>query len=89
MTIYLDSNATTRVHPDVVEAMLPYFTEHYGNPSSLHQMGVTAERALGEARERVAKALACGPRDVVFTSGGTEANNLAVLGAARALGNGF
>lgn len=85
MSVYLDNNATTRVAQDVLDAMLPFFREHYGNPSSLHRMGVAAERALTEAREQTARALGAEPGQVVFTSGGTEANNLALRGAVRAL----
>lgn len=83
--IYLDNNATTRVHPDVLAAMLPYFGERFGNASSLHRMGAEAARGLEEAREAVARALGAEPLEVVFTSGGTEANNLAVRGAVAAL----
>ncbi len=85
MTVYLDNNATTRVAQDVLDAMLPFFREHYGNPSSLHRLGVVAERALTDARERTARALGAEPGRVVFTSGGTEANNLALRGAVAAL----
>jgi cysteine desulfurase len=83
--VYLDNNATTRVAQDVLDAMLPFFREHYGNPSSLHRLGVVAERALTDARERTARALGSDPGRVVFTSGGTEANNLALCGAVKAL----
>jgi cysteine desulfurase len=85
VTIYLDNNATTRVHPDVLAAMLPYFGERFGNPSSLHRLGAEAARGLEEAREAVARALGAEPGEVVFTSGGTEANNLALRGAVAAL----
>ncbi len=85
MTIYLDNNATTRVHPDVLAAMLPWFGERFGNPSSLHRLGAEAAGALEEAREAVARAVGAEPQEVVFTSGGTEANNLAVRGAVAAL----
>lgn len=84
-TIYLDNNATTRVHPEVLAAMLPWFTERFGNPSSLHRLGAEAARALEEAREAVARALGAAPQEVVFTSGGTEANALALRGAVAAL----
>lgn len=83
--IYLDNNATTRVHPDVLAAMLPWFGERFGNPSSLHRLGAEAARALDEAREAVARALGAEPGEVVFTSGGTEANTLALRGAVAAL----
>ncbi|HPC83328.1 MAG TPA: cysteine desulfurase family protein [Thermoanaerobaculaceae bacterium] len=78
--IYLDHNATTPVHPAVLEAMLPYLREHFGNPSSGHIFGRRARSAVELARSQVASLLACHPEEVVFTSGGTEANNLAILG---------
>lgn len=80
--IYLDNAATTRPHPAVVEAMVWALTEDYGNPSSLHRRGVTAERLVTTAREAVAQSLRVEPRDLVFTSGGTEANALAICGVA-------
>jgi len=84
VTIYLDNAATTRLDEGVLEAMLPYFRERYGNPGSLHRLGAEAEAGLVRAREQVALALTAAPEEVVFTSGGTEANTLAILGAARA-----
>ncbi len=84
MTIYLDHAATTPVRPEVVDAMLPYLTEVFGNPSSAHAYGRRARAALDEAHERLATRLNVGPREVVFTSGGTESNNLALKGAAWA-----
>jgi cysteine desulfurase len=78
--IYLDHNATTPIHPRVVEAMLPYLRDHFGNPSSGHVYGQRANRAVEHARERVAALLGCQPDEIVFTSGGTEANNLAIRG---------
>lgn len=78
--IYLDHNATTPVHPGVVAAMLPYLREHFGNPSSGHVYGQRARHAVERAREQVASLLACQPDEIVFTSGGTEANNLAIRG---------
>ncbi len=84
MAIYLDHAATTPVRPEVVEAMLPYFTDIFGNPSSAHGEGRRARAALDEAHERLAARLGAGPREIVFTSGGTEANNLALKGAAWA-----
>jgi cysteine desulfurase len=81
--IYLDYNATTPVHPEVVEAMLPYLRGDFGNPSSAHAYGPPARRAVESARELVACLLACQPDEVVFTSGGTEANNLAIRGVAE------
>ncbi len=80
--IYLDHNATTPVLPEVVDAMLPYFGERFGNPSSAHPYGREARAAVDASRERVAALLGCAPDEVVFTSGGTEADNLAILGAA-------
>ena len=84
MTIYLDHAATTPVRPEVVEAMLPYLTEVFGNPSSAHAYGRRAREGLDEARESLASRLGAQPREIVFTSGGTEANNLALKGAAWA-----
>ena len=81
-TIYLDHAATTPVDPRVVEAMLPYFTEGYGNPSSLHHKGREASDALEEARATVAEILGAKPREIVFTSCGTESDNLALRGIA-------
>jgi len=83
-TIYMDHAATTSVDPRVVEAMLPYFTERYGNASSLHHKGREASDALDEARQKVADVLGCRPREVIFTSCGTESDNLAVRGVAFA-----
>ncbi len=82
--IYLDYAATTPVDPRVLEAMLPYFSEHFGNPSSVHRYGQQAEAALEEARELVAQGLNCLPREVIFTSCGSESDNLALRGAAFA-----
>lgn len=83
--IYLDNSATTRVRPEAAEAVRRAMEEEFGNPSSAHGLGLRAERAVREAREAVARGLGVDPDEVVFTSGGTEANNLAILGAARAL----
>ncbi|MZG54714.1 MAG: cysteine desulfurase [Nitrospinae bacterium] len=80
--IYLDHNATTPVHPEVLEAMLPALRENYGNPSSVHSFGRTARVQLDEAREKVASLLGAHSSEIIFTSGGTEANNLALLGVA-------
>ncbi|MBP9020847.1 MAG: cysteine desulfurase [Syntrophobacterales bacterium] len=82
--VYLDHNATTPVDPEVFEAMRPYLTEHFGNPSSPHFYGVEARKAVEKARTQVAGLLDCEPEDVVFTSGGTEANNHAIKGACLA-----
>jgi len=84
-TVYLDYNATTPLDPQVREAMLPYLSEVWGNPSSVHHVGRQARAALDEAHERAARVLGCKPSEVVFTSGGTESANLAILGAARRL----
>src|SRR6266571_7563997 len=80
--IYLDNNATTPMLPAVVEAMRPFLTEVYGNPASAHQAGRRARQALEDARERTAAILDAHPDEVIFTSGGTEANNLALFGLA-------
>ncbi|HEY3523144.1 MAG TPA: cysteine desulfurase family protein [Candidatus Limnocylindrales bacterium] len=90
MPIYLDHAATTPVRPEVLEAMLPYLGEQFGNPSSAHSFGRAARAALDEAHERVASSLNADAREIVLTSGGTEANNLAIKGAAwagKALGH--
>ncbi len=81
--IYLDHNATTPVHPAVLEAMLPYLRENFGNPSSGHIYGQRARAAVERAREQVASLLACQPDEIVFTSGGTEASNLAIRGVVE------
>jgi cysteine desulfurase len=85
-SVYLDYNATTPLRPEVVEAMLPYLREHFGNPSSVHWAGRRAKQGLEDAREQVAALLHARPAEILFTSGGTESNNLAlrgVLAAAR------
>lgn len=81
--IYLDNNGTTRVSPAVFEAMVPWLTEEYGNPSSLYPMARKAREAIEQARERVAALLGCQARQVVFTSCGTESDNAAILAALR------
>jgi cysteine desulfurase len=83
--IYFDYNATTPLDPEVREAMLPYLGEVFGNPSSVHSVGRRARALLDEARDRVARVWDCKPSEVVFTSGGTESSNLAILGTARLL----
>jgi cysteine desulfurase len=83
--IYMDYNATTPVDPHVRDAMLPYFCEIYGNPSSVHAIGRQARVCLDEARSRAAAVLGCSPIEITFTSGGTESNNLAIFGIARKL----
>jgi len=84
-TIYFDYNATTPLDPLVREAMLPFLNGVWGNPSSVHHVGQRARAALDDARDRAAKFLGCKPSELIFTSGGTESNNLAVFGAARLL----
>ncbi len=85
---YLDHNATTPLRPAVLEAMLPYFGQHFGNASSRHEYGRAARRAIDEARQRVAFAVGAHPTEVIFTSGGSEANNLFIKGAAAQLKSG-
>ena len=85
---YFDHNATTPVDPRVLEAMMPYFGGVYGNASSLHNFGQQARQGVEQARRQVAAQLGCHPRDIVFTSGGTEADNLAVFGTVRGCGGG-
>ena len=86
--IYLDHAATTPVDPGVLEAMIPYFTEHYGNPSSIYQLGQESRTAIDRARIAAARVLGCDPSEIIFTSGATESDNLALRGtgwAARAV----
>src|SRR3954454_18348291 len=81
--VYLDHAATTPVRPEVLEAMLPYLTEQsFGNPSSAHRFGRAARAGIEQARRQIAEALGAEPNQVVFTSGGTEADNLVIVGAA-------
>ena len=81
-TVYLDHAATTAVDPRVVQAMLPYWTEQYGNASSVYRLGRSAHQALDQARQKVADILNCAPKEVIFTSCGTESDNLALRGVA-------
>lgn len=83
--VYLDNSATTRVDSRVLEAMLPYFSEKYGNPNSLHEWGRDAREAVDKARSQVAGLVGAQPKDIIFTGGGSEADNLAVKGTAWAL----
>ena len=82
MTIYADNAATTKMSRTAIDAMLPYMETHYGNPSSLHSVGQKAAEALQDARERIAACLGCQPREIIFTSGGSEADNQALRSAA-------
>jgi cysteine desulfurase len=81
--VYLDNNATTQLDPAVIEEMLPYLTEYYGNPSSGYTFGAQVRRAIDLARERVAALLGCEPGEIIFTSCGTEANNAALNSALQ------
>ena len=82
--IYLDYNATTPVDPDVAKAMYPYFEEQFGNPSSSHQYGRTSKEAVEKARSQVANLISAAPEEIVFTSGGSESDNTAIIGVALA-----
>ena len=83
--VYLDNAATTPVRPEVLEAMLPYLgPEAFGNPSSAHRFGRAARAGMEEAKRTIADVLGAEPNQVIFTSGGTEADNLAIIGAALA-----
>ncbi|AZR73082.1 cysteine desulfurase NifS [Anoxybacter fermentans] len=83
--VYLDNSATTPTRPEVIEAMLPYFNEYFGNPSSIHSFGREVSKGVTEARENVAKLLGAEePAEIIFTSGGTESDNLAIIGTALA-----
>src|SRR3990170_2228535 len=83
--IYLDFNASTPIAPEVAEAMKPFLTQHYGNPSSHHWAGAPAKEAVEHARRQVADLLQCRPDEIVFTSGGSESNNHAIKGVFFAL----
>lgn len=83
--VYLDYNATTPLDKGVFEAMLPIFNDTFGNPSSIHRIGRLARACLDDSRDRVATVFQCKPSEIVFTSGGTESNNLALFGTARQL----
>ena len=86
-TVYFDHAATTPVDERVLEAMTPYFTEHYGNANSPHQLGNNAKVAVEEARETIAEIIGAEPAEIIFTSGGTESDNTAIKGAVQATGN--
>lgn len=81
--VYMDNAATTRVKDEVLKEMIPYFSEIYGNPSSVYRVGRESKRALNEAREKVAKAIGAAPKEIYFTSGGSEADNWAIKGIAQ------
>ena len=83
MTIYTDNAATTKMSDTALAAMLPCLQDNYGNPSSLHSVGQRAAEALQGARETVARCLGCDPKEIIFTSGGSEADNQAIISAAR------
>ena len=84
MKVYLDNNATTKVDEEVVKAMLPYFSEYYGNPFSLHLFGTETGKAVSEARQTIADILKAKPSEIIFTASGSEADNLAIRGIAKA-----
>lgn len=87
MRVYLDNNATTKMDNEVFEAIVPYLTEYYGNASSLHLFGRETNKAMNESRETIAKYLGCEPNEVIFTASGSESDNLAIRGIARAYKN--
>ena len=80
-TVYLDNNATTKVAPEVIEVMMPYFSELYGNPSSMHTFGGQVGRKIQAAREQAAELLGANPEEIIFTSCGTESDNTAIRSA--------
>lgn len=82
--IYFDNSATTRAYPEVVETVTKVMLEDYGNPSSLHNKGLDAEHYVRDAKKIVAKHLKCQPEEIIFTSGGTESNNMAIIGSVLA-----
>src|ERR1043166_8457447 len=84
MLIYCDHNASTPLRPEVLEAMLPFLRQQFGNPSSVHALGSSARCAVEEARIHVAALIGAHPSEIVFTSGGTESNNLAIQGVVHA-----
>ncbi len=86
--VYADNAATTKVRPDVFAKMIPHYVEHYGNPSSIYSVGRESAVAVMEARKTVAECLNCDPKEIVFTSGGSESDNLAIVGIAKRKGKG-
>jgi cysteine desulfurase len=86
--IYLDYNASTPIAPSVLEAMMPYLTQKFGNPSSSHSFGIECRAAIEQARERMANILGCEATEIIFTSGATESNNMVIKGIAKAAGKG-
>lgn len=87
MRVYLDNNATTKMDNEVFESIVPYLTEYYGNASSLHLFGKETNKAMNESRETIAKYLGCEPNEIIFTASGSESDNLAIRGIARAYKN--
>ena len=85
MRVYLDNAATTAVSKEVVDSMYPFFTKNYGNPSSLYSLAQVSRDAVENSREIISNILNCKPSEIVFNSGGTEADNLAIIGVAKAL----
>jgi len=83
MKVYLDNGATTMVDKDVVKTMIPYFTQEYGNASSLHYLGISAQKVLTDARKRFSEYINAFPEEIIFTSGGTESDNIAILGVVK------
>ena len=80
--VYLDNNATTPIHPEVLEAMMPYLKDYFGNPSSIHRFGRSVKVQIDEAREKIAELLNADPTEIIFCSGGSESDNMAVKGVA-------
>src|SRR3990167_6084048 len=83
-SVYLDHAATTPMDPEVLKAMRPFFSENYGNPSALYDLGLKSNRALSKSRQTIAELLHTNPDTIVFTSGGTESDNLAIFGIVHA-----
>ena len=79
--VYFDNSATTKMAPEVLNAMMPYLTDEYGNPGSIHSMGDSASKAVRDARQKTSKLIGCQPSEVIFTSGGTESDNIALIGS--------